>query len=199
MDKIKQAELLARFVHCGQKRQDGEDYIEHPARLVEVYKRRLKEECDLVNRDDSPYTETQIDIICARWLHDCLEDCEDRLGVQHIIGNYFSSYTMWLVAVLTHEKYESYNEYIERLSQYRDALDIKWNDMIDNTSYKIPKKQYEKYRNAVIFLQTKGIEVPDILLERLNIPCIRECEVCNNKIETTQHSDDFICDKCLKK
>jgi len=33
-DKVKRAELLPGFVHLGQKRQDGEDYIKHCERIV---------------------------------------------------------------------------------------------------------------------------------------------------------------------
>ncbi len=41
MERIKRAELLARFVHFNQKRQDGQEYITHPERMVLSYIRTI--------------------------------------------------------------------------------------------------------------------------------------------------------------
>ncbi len=203
-DKIKRAELLAGFVHLGQKRQDGEDYINHPRRIVDAYLRSLKEECDLVNRDDTPFTPEQEDIICAAWLHDTIEDYKwiklKTSPISFIIDSTFGEKVGELVFLLTHFKeHETYNEYIESISKNPQALQIKWADMIDNTSYPIPEKQRTKYRDACIHLQKKGVVVPDILLERLHIMIIRTCESCGKSAATIQHSDDFICKECVKK
>ncbi len=168
-DKIKRAELLARFVHLGQKRRDGEEYINHPKRIVEEYKNIIcggKEFREVA----PPLTPEQEDIVCAIWLHDCIEDAKYPDTIGDMIFDYFNLNTLYLVGILTHnKKRDSYNEYIEWVSQYPHALQIKFLDMIDNTSYKIPMKQWQKYHDACIFLQNMGVEIPVILKERLKL------------------------------
>jgi len=171
-DKIERAKLLAQFVHMGQKRQDKEEYINHCSRVVESVN-------DMIGYKDE-------DLICAAWLHDCLEDCKDSYYLHAIMMGYFGVDVTKLVTTLTHitpnkGSYDedagrclSYNEYIERVAQNSEALQIKFADMIDNTSYPIPDKQKAKYRSAVMHLielgkTNKSILIPVILLERLNI------------------------------
>lgn len=55
------AEAFATAAHYGQKRDDGEPYINHPARVVATLKKMG------VNNSD---------ILCAGWLHDVVEDTE---------------------------------------------------------------------------------------------------------------------------
>lgn len=189
-DKIKRAEMLARFVHEGQKRQDGEKYINHCIRIV-----------DRIQKSEwihSYHNDVVEDIICVAWLHDAVEDCEDRYLMHNLIKSYFGNHVHDLVHTLTHWNGD-YNPYIEKVSRNSQALQIKWADMIDNTSYPIPEKQRRKYRDACIHLQKKGVVVPDILLERLHIMIIRTCESCGKPAATIQHSDDFICKECVKK
>lgn len=156
VNKIKQAELLARFVHCGQKRRDGEDYKEHCRRVAQggIDKGEAEEN------------------ICARWLHDVLEECEPRqkATIFDMIRAYFPPKVEGLVLVLTHsKKINTYNEYIGLVSQYPEALIIKFDDMIDNTSCDIPARQRAKYQSAYALLQSKGYTIPQILKERLLI------------------------------
>jgi len=161
--KIHQAELLATFVHYGQKRQDGEDYINHPKRLITTYLNQMIE-------NDDPFTEEQINIICAIWLHDCIEDAPINWEMNDFILKVFG-YDIWDIVIrLTHDlKLETYNEYIARVFQHPTAWQIKWLDMIDNTSYPIPEKQKIKYKDACIYLMTHSVTVPDILIERLEL------------------------------
>lgn len=173
-DKIKQAELLARFVHCNQLRRDGEEYIEHPQRMVTEYIRSIPG--NLYYNVPGVYKELklsleQVNIVCAIWLHDCIEDAENSYAVAAMIGCHFSNKTRELVRILTHRKWQSYNEYIERVAQNPQALQIKWEDLRDNTSHPIPNKQWLKYRNALIHLigLNKLIVIPTILVERLEI------------------------------
>jgi len=173
-DKIKQAELLATFVHFGQKRQDGEDYINHPKRLVLSYIRIITNSPNLM-WEDIDYkllnlSGEQINIICANWLHDCIEDSTSSDIIAHLIEETFGGEVYELVYILTHVKdKESYIEYITKVFQHPAAWQIKWLDMIDNTSYPIPDKQKTKYRDACIHLISHGVTVPDILKKRLEI------------------------------
>ena len=152
--KEKQAEKLAEFFHCGQKRRDGEDFIEHPRRVAKAIK-------------DLGYDE---DLICASWLHD-LEDFRFLGVVLPLIDKVFGYKVFGLVLLLTHvPKGMPYNDYIYNIAKTsNDAMVIKWQDMIDNTTDHIPERQSEKYRGACSFLHSKGIEIPGILKERLKI------------------------------
>ena len=97
-DKIKQAEILARFVHFGQKRQDGEDYINHCERVAnqishEYIMKFLKTPLD----EDQTHT----DLVRAAWLHDCVEDAKSPIDVFNLIGKHFSFKVQSLVSVLS--------------------------------------------------------------------------------------------------
>lgn len=175
MSKIEQAKLLATFIHYGQKRQDGEDYINHPERMVINYIRSIsgcEYYCvDGIDLDDLPtLTEEQHNIVCAIWLHDVIEDAPIKWEMNNFILNVFG-YDIWDIVIrLTHDtKLESYNEYIAEVFQHSVAWQIKWLDMIDNTSYAIPEKQKTKYKDACIYLMTHGVIIPNILIERLEL------------------------------
>jgi len=173
-NKIEQAKLLATFIHHDQKRRDGEDYIHHCERIVTALEKKLFEENELHYRYNNPFDEVEVNLICAAWLHDCIEDypVKDRMmpnPISQLIEEIFGMDTWNLVMVLTHHSTDSYNEYITKVFQHSTAWQIKWLDMIDNTNYEIPEEQKTKYRDACIHLMTHGVTVPDILKERLEI------------------------------
>lgn len=168
--KIERAKLLAQFVHLGQKRQDGEDYINHCERVANsLFQKFSYGHMKGIGLSEN-LTEEEENIICAAYLHDCIEDADIKLEMNDFIFNAFG-YDIWnLVIKLTYDsKLGSYNEYIELVSQFPEALQIKFLDLIDNTSYSIPKKQWQKYHDACVFLCGKGIEIPKILQMRLKI------------------------------
>lgn len=154
MLKEKQAEKLAEFIHCGQKRRNGEPYVEHPRRVANAIK-------------GLGYGE---EMVCASWLHD-VEDFQFLGDMFRIIDNVFGYKTFGLVLLLAHvPKDTSYNDYIYKITDIsEEAMVIKWQDMIDNTNDNIPKRQWDKYRDACLFLQSKDIEIPDVIRERLRI------------------------------
>ncbi len=157
-DKIKRAQLLAEFVHFGQKRSNGEDYINHCYRVAQD------------NGYFMGHKKEDEDIICAAFLHDCIEDAPIKWEMNDFILNVFG-YDIWdIVITLTHDpKLESYNEYFIKVFDHPKAGQIKWADMIDNTHHPIPEKQWLKYRRVCILLREKGIEIPKILQERLKL------------------------------
>ena len=154
MLKEKQAEKLAEFIHCGQKRRNGEPFVEHPRRVARAIKELGHEG----------------EVVCAAWMHD-IEDFQFLGDMFRIIDNVFGYKVFGLVLSLTHVPKETpYNDYIYKIAEIsEDAMAIKWQDMIDNTNDDIPKKQWEKYRNACLFLQSKEVEVPELLMKRLKI------------------------------
>ncbi len=154
MLKEKQAEKLAEFIHCGQKRRNGENMIEHPRRVALAIKELGYEE----------------DMVCASWLHDT-EDFMFLGEMFRIIDGVFGNRVYGLVLLLSHvPKNIPYNDYIYKIVEIsKDAMIIKWQDMIDNTGDDCPRKQWEKYRDACLFLQSKNVEIPEVLMKRLRI------------------------------
>lgn len=148
------AEKLAEFVHYGQKRRGGEDYIEHPRRVARAIK-------------ELGYNE---DVVCASWLHD-LEDFQFLGTAFELVDKVFGYKVFGLVLSLTRTpKDRPYNDYVYNIAEIsKEAMAIKWQDMIDNVAYYPTEKQLEKYRGACLFLQLKGIDIPDMLKERLKI------------------------------
>lgn len=154
MLKEKQAEKLAEFIHCGQKRRNGEPFVEHPRRVAKAIK-------------ELGYGG---EVVCAAWMHD-VEDFQFLGDMFRIIDNVFGYRVFGLVLSLTHvPKATPYNDYIYKIAEIsEEAMAIKWQDMIDNTNDNPPKRQWEKYRDACLFLQSKEVEVPDLLRKRLKI------------------------------
>ncbi len=154
MLKEKQAEKLAEFIHCGQKRRNGENMIEHPRRVALAIKELGYEE----------------DMVCASWLHDT-EDFMFLGEMFRIIDGVFGNRVYGLVLLLSHvPKNIPYNDYIYKIVEIsKDAMIIKWHDMIDNTGEDCPRGQWEKYRDACLFLQSKNVEIPEVLMKRLRI------------------------------
>lgn len=126
MSQIKQAELLARAIHYGQKRWDGEDYITHCERIVDSLSLNF-----FVLNGEEEYSFDQVDMLCAAWLHDCVEDSNSPLCVKTLIQKIFNSRVSELVNVLTHDiDVHFYTEYLYNVSRNSNALEIKWADMI---------------------------------------------------------------------
>jgi (p)ppGpp synthase/HD superfamily hydrolase len=153
--KEQQAEKLAEFIHWGQKRRNGEDFVNHPKRVAYAIK-------------ELGYGE---DMVCASFLHDT-EDFPFLGYMFSIIDNVFGFKVYGLVLLLSHvPKKTPYNDYIYKIAETspEEAMVIKWQDMIDNTNNKNPERQQKKYRDACLFLRSKGIGIPEILAKRLEI------------------------------
>lgn len=148
------AEKLAEFIHCGQKRDNGEDYIEHPRRIANAMKKM-------------GYGE---DVICTAWLHDT-EDFKFPGYMLKIIDIIFGYKVYGMVLLLSHiPKSIPYNDYIYKIAETsQEAMIIKWEDMVDNSGKDCPDRQWKKYRNACLFLRSKGIEIPTLFIERLRL------------------------------
>lgn len=172
---IARSKHLSAFVHEEQKRYNGEPYINHPKRLVNeyTYKTLGCVPCDglCINRKSCKLTDDIVDDICGIWLHDVLEDSGKNSSCVHdLIQAYFRPRVWGNVFGLTYyPKHETYNNYIIRLTKFPTLLEIKFLDIIDNTTDKIPEKQWNKYKSALTLLHEKRVEIPSILLNRFNI------------------------------
>lgn len=106
MDMYEKAKILAEKAHAGQKRKNGESYINHGYR-VSAAARSYVESHDFVSSVSSE------EAAVVALLHDIVEDTivtredlRDQGFPESIIG---------AVDLLTHRKEDSYTEYIKRL------------------------------------------------------------------------------------
>ncbi len=153
MNKIQEAEKLAKFIHTGQKRRSGEDYVEHPKRVA-------------VSIKNLGYDE---DVIIAALLHDT-EDYENFNEMIQVIREKFGDTVYHLVILMTHVPEIPYNNYIYDIAiMSEEAMAIKWQDMIDNTHDVIPEKQFKKYKSALINLMKNKVKIPELLKERFKL------------------------------
>ena len=128
--EYQKAYLMANEIHKGQKRSCGEDYIMHCVRVAE-------------NFQDEDYI--------VAMLHDTIEDSEDKECVYNKIKEVFGISIAQQVAFLTHDKTETYEQYIHRVCN-TDLEHIKLADIIDNLTGMPTRKQKEKYRAAAKIL-----------------------------------------------
>lgn len=133
IDLIKLAESIAWNVHNGQKRWDGEEYINHPQRVAE-----------LVDTDE-------LKIIA--WLHDVLEDT--NITVDYLDKHFSSDITNSIIA-LTRRKTENYKEFILRCSKNINARLVKIADLKDNLSNLKEGSMKDKYRLALYILENEN-------------------------------------------
>lgn len=69
-------------------------------------------------------------VMSAAYLHDAIED--GVFSEEILIKNGFSQRVVDLVKILTHNEFESYQEYIFRVSKDKEAIIIKLADLKDN-------------------------------------------------------------------
>jgi (p)ppGpp synthase/HD superfamily hydrolase len=120
----KLAEDIAYAAHAGQKRWNGDPYITHPravAALVRAPRQKV-----------------------VAWLHDVLEDCPDwtpdkleRCGIPEDL--------VIVVEILTRKEYESYYDYIMRITNDDMAIIVKLADLEHNLSDLEPGPRKDKY------------------------------------------------------
>lgn len=128
---------IARSAHAGQKRWDGEDYIQHPIRIAEAF-------------SDVPENDV---IRQAALLHDSVED-NPAYTFERLIELGVSLDVVTVVKALTHKVEETYAEYLERLAKNPVALEIKLADIKDNCG-PLPSKHQrrQKYEVAKLYLE----------------------------------------------
>lgn len=111
MSTYRKALALATEYHAGQKRKNGEDYINHCKRVAEAVK---------------PHGELYS---IVGTLHDTREDTDlTKEELQIIFGTEVAFY----VEVLTHKKEQTYLEYILECKRHKVTTEIKLADLRDN-------------------------------------------------------------------
>ena len=103
------ARAIAQYAHEGQYDKGGNPYIIHPAFVA------------------SQVTTNEEKVVA--WLHDVLEDTDfDKNELQRIFGDEI----MEALDCVTHRKYESWEDYIARVSSNPVAIKVKLADLTHN-------------------------------------------------------------------
>jgi (p)ppGpp synthase/HD superfamily hydrolase len=129
MSTLEKAIEIAAKAHAGQKRFNGEPYILHSLRVM-VNVKTIEEKVVAV-------------------LHDVVEDT--NITISNLIDDGFSTSVIEAVSILTHNKNESYEEYINGIKWNDVARNVKIADMKDNIDIlSIPDitiKDFERLKN----------------------------------------------------
>lgn len=112
----KVAERIARHAHKGQVDKGGEDYINHPERIVRAMK--------MLGYPDP--------VLSVAWLHDVVEDT--HIDIDHLRQAGFSDDVLEAVDAITQRKKEHRDSYYGRVMTSDIARAVKHFDVGDNSS-----------------------------------------------------------------
>ena len=137
------AEEIALYAHRNQKRLNGNAYVNHPFNVLNLYRSftGIREndyfcvDIDLLVGDCYiPYHGVQE--VCV--LHDVLEDTEVTIEeIEEIyndldLGHYFNLYVKTPLLIITHDKKEDYETYINKVLADPVASIVKFMDLANN-------------------------------------------------------------------
>lgn len=134
---------IAAQVHEAQKDMGGNAYILHPLRVM----MRLR-------TDDQELMQIAV-------LHDSIEDSNGAVTIDSLHKEGFSERVLTALRRLTHNKNDSYEEYIKNITTNKDAVRVKIDDIRDNSDITrlkgLREKDFarmEKYHKAYLFLKS---------------------------------------------
>ncbi len=152
---IAQALQIMAEVHAGQYDKGGEHYVLHPVAVMGLL--------DLHGVNACYHDQLR----CIALMHDVLEDCEpdDWRRIGNRIYGEFPSAVYTAVDALTHQRFEDYEDYIERISFNWMARRVKIADLRHNLDCtRMPEREltekdfdrWKKYRRALVRLEREG-------------------------------------------
>ena len=154
---------IMEYAHRNQKRENGEDYAEHPSRVLGNYRNLVGIKphdffCidkDMMYHHGIPYDGVQE--VCL--LHDVVEDTELTLNdvrdiyVECGFEKYFDMYIKDALERITHDKAVDYGEYIKICLKNPISALVKMIDMEDNLRIlDLVKYDEERYHRAQGYL-----------------------------------------------
>lgn len=154
---------IMEYAHRNQKRENGEDYAEHPARCLTSYRNligigpngdRVMDK-DIMYHNNVPFDGVQE--VCL--LHDVVEDTEFTIKdvrdiyVECGFESFFDMYIKDALERITHDKSVDYGEYIKVVLQNPISAMVKMMDLQDNL-YVLDLVDFteEKYHRAQGYL-----------------------------------------------
>lgn len=157
---------IMEFAHRNQKRENGEDYANHPSRCLQNYQNLVgiashNHFCvdkDLMFKNGVPYDGVQE--VCL--LHDVIEDGGltldeiEEIFVECELGDYFRIYIKSALNNITHDKNIDYSSYIDICMENPISALCKMMDLQDNiyvlSLIKFDKKNYIRAENYLRYL-----------------------------------------------
>ncbi len=154
---------IMEYAHRNQKRENGEDYANHPARCLTTYRELISigpdgdrvMDKDIMIKNRVPFDGVQE--VCL--LHDVVEDTELTLNdvrdiyVECGFENYFDMYIKDALERITHDKAVDYGEYIKICLKNPISALVKMIDMEDNLRIlDLVKYDEERYHRAQGYL-----------------------------------------------
>lgn len=146
------SEEIARYAHRNQKRENGEEYVNHPLRCSYYldYPKSFYEEYGM--------NEEEVETLCK--LHDVVEDSELTLEdlrdifVECRLGEFFEYSIQKQLDALTHRKDEEYDAYIERCMEYPSSALVKYLDLHDNLNvFTLVSFDEDKYNRCLKYIK----------------------------------------------
>ena len=125
---VKKAMEISFDAHFNQFDMGGSPYIYHPIHIAEQF--------------------SEEKLICVALLHDVLEDSD---YTEEQLRNEFPKDVVDAVCELTRLGFETYSEYIDRVSKNKLATLVKIKDLehnLNTTRCEIPKSLKDRYKNA---------------------------------------------------
>lgn len=157
---------IAEYAHKDQKRENGEDYANHPARVLFGYRNLVGIvpddlfciDKDLMWENGIPYEGVQ-ELCC---LHDVVEDSElsfdDVKDIFYDCGfqQFFNLNIKFPLILITHDKSESQDIYIEKCMKHPTSALVKMLDLQDNSDVfsftSFDKDKYERTQRNLKFM-----------------------------------------------
>ena len=151
------ARVIASFAHLGQYRDDGSPYFGHPSRCVKminelIFPMEENESTLVINEENFP----RKGLFEVAYLHDVVEDTKiSHENIKDIYTSYgykefFDKYIDEPLRLLTHDKKESYDVYINKVLTNPVSSFIKMVDLMDNLNLfglsKLGDKEYKRAR-----------------------------------------------------
>ena len=163
---VKLAMEICEYAHRNQKRENGEDYANHPARILQSYRDLVGIiegdpfciDVDLLYHYNVPFDGVQE--VCL--LHDVIEDTEFTLeDVRNIyvdcgFESFFDMYINSALQYITHDKSMEYEPYIEICLKNPISALVKMLDLQDNLRIidlvELNHKNYDRSMRYVTYL-----------------------------------------------
>ena len=131
------AYVIGDMAHIGQYRDNGKPYFTHPKHCVNIFYNLVSIEGWVNNRvlkeHDIPYG-----VVELAYLHDVVEDTElthqdvKEIFIELGYKDFFESFIDEPLKLITHNKSESYDIYIDKVMEHPTSALVKMLDLADN-------------------------------------------------------------------